>query len=310
MGPRDDSRRAPGSLPAGAFGRALKKAACATERNFCNGCLLRANCAYLYIFERGPENDSPHPFVLVPPLTDRSLYSPGELLDWELVLIGNGIDALAYFIYAFSEMGRNGLGAGKGRYRLSRVDSLRPGASEPVFSEASRTLRDPSPAVTADELLRARSDVFKEPAGSQPSAVSRQRLTIDFLTPTRLKHDNRLTDEPQFHIVIRRLLQRVDDLLKFHHGFRLDLDFPGLVGQAEQVRLIDNKTHWADWERYSNRQETRMKLGGLLGQATYEGQITPFLPFLLLGEWTHLGKNTSFGLGRYRVVTEKECKTQ
>ncbi len=45
-----------------------------------------------------------------------------------------------------------------------------------------------------------------------------------------------------------------------------------------------------------------MKLGGIIGTVTYTGQFTPFLPFILLGEFVHIGKNTTFGLGRYQIA--------
>jgi hypothetical protein len=42
-------------------------------------------------------------------------------------------------------------------------------------------------------------------------------------------------------------------------------------------------------------------LGGVIGEAVLRGDLTPFAELLAAGQWTHLGKNTSFGLGRYRL---------
>jgi hypothetical protein len=43
--------------------------------------------------------------------------------------------------------------------------------------------------------------------------------------------------------------------------------------------------------------------GGLLGQLRLSGPgVAPLWPLIALGQWLNLGKNTSFGLGRYRVV--------
>jgi CRISPR/Cas system endoribonuclease Cas6 (RAMP superfamily) len=44
-----------------------------------------------------------------------------------------------------------------------------------------------------------------------------------------------------------------------------------------------------------------MRFGGLLGSITYEGRFEESLPLLRLGEYIHIGKNTTFGLGRYRL---------
>ncbi|MDI7261613.1 MAG: CRISPR system precrRNA processing endoribonuclease RAMP protein Cas6, partial [Thermodesulfobacteriota bacterium] len=34
----------------------------------------------------------------------------------------------------------------------------------------------------------------------------------------------------------------------------------------------------------------------------FEGDFEPFMPFLLLGEFIHVGKGTSFGLGKYEIM--------
>jgi len=44
-----------------------------------------------------------------------------------------------------------------------------------------------------------------------------------------------------------------------------------------------------------------MKLGGLLGQLHLQGDLAPFTQLLHLGQWLHVGKNASFGLGGYRL---------
>ncbi|MGH8590087.1 MAG: CRISPR system precrRNA processing endoribonuclease RAMP protein Cas6, partial [Gammaproteobacteria bacterium] len=46
--------------------------------------------------------------------------------------------------------------------------------------------------------------------------------------------------------------------------------------------------------------------GGLLGQITYRGDLSPFLPWLALGEWMHIGGKTSFGLGRYTIEPPRQ----
>ena len=47
-----------------------------------------------------------------------------------------------------------------------------------------------------------------------------------------------------------------------------------------------------------------MSLGGLMGSAVYEGDLDSYLPILDFCTKTHLGKQTSFGLGKmeYEVL--------
>ena len=60
-------------------------------------------------------------------------------------------------------------------------------------------------------------------------------------------------------------------------------------------------SRWHDCERYSSRQKGRMAFGGMAGEAECEGPLASFLPSLLFGQWTHAGKNATFGLGRDEV---------
>lgn len=106
--------------------------------------------------------------------------------------------------------------------------------------------------------------------------------------------------------MFRRLLGRLSSLAVFHCGGALDLDFAALIERARAVRLVEDRTRWEDWTRYSSRQDRRMTLGGLVGHAVYEGDLAPFWPFLVFGQWTHVGKNATFGLGRYEIVPSGE----
>jgi CRISPR/Cas system endoribonuclease Cas6 (RAMP superfamily) len=86
----------------------------------------------------------------------------------------------------------------------------------------------------------------------------------------------------------------------------LDLDFGGIIHEAEAVRTVQNDLRWVDWERYSARQDSRMKLGGFTGTVTFEGELDPFISLFQIGEHLHIGKATSFGLGKYQIIDKPE----
>ena len=54
--------------------------------------------------------------------------------------------------------------------------------------------------------------------------------------------------------------------------------------------------------RYSSTQDRKMVLGGIKGFVQLGLIPNQMLPVFLAGELTHIGKNTSFGFGRYSVV--------
>ena len=89
------------------------------------------------------------------------------------------------------------------------------------------------------------------------------QLTVHLLTPTRITHKGQITDQLPFHLFWRRLIGRISALGYFHCGESLDLDFKGLIAQAETVQTVGSKLRWHDWTRYSSRQNQKMQLGGL-----------------------------------------------
>lgn len=75
-----------------------------------------------------------------------------------------------------------------------------------------------------------------------------------------------------------------------------------LVKRAEAVKSVEKLFCWTDWERYSNRQERKMFMGGLTGSVIYEGDFTPFAGIMAMSQQVHVGKNTAFGLGKIKIA--------
>jgi len=281
-----------GSTFRGGFGNIFKKVVCIRSNKDCDTCLLRDRCIYLYIFETPPPAETtvmrkyetaPHPFVIEPFEDTRTTFEPGEPLSFGLVLIGKAIDHLPYFIYTFEELGNSGIGKGRGRYILDAVHTLGD-SSEQIYSSQERKLKGPVQPLTVRES----------------SGGNGHTLSLSFLTPTRIVYEEHLVDHPEFHMMIRNLLRRIAHLSYFHcEGDSSEFDFRGFIQRAMAVTIKEKSIEWYDWERYSARQDTRMKLGGFVGDITFEGDLAEFIPYLQAGEHVHIGKGTSFGLGKY-----------
>lgn len=296
-----------GSTLRGGFGHVFRRICCPTRQRECKGCPLVPQCPYALIFETSPPPDSPalrnleeipRPFVISPPPASTLKYPPGSTFSFEVTLIGKAIAFLPYFIVAFKELGAVGLGRGRGHFSLKQIELLNPfnGNSIRIYSGEDEMVRPVDDKVTLKDC--------RELAPQKLPPLNSSLLTLSFLTPTRLKHQGHLVDRPDFHIVFRALLRRLSSLALFHCGTKLDLDYQGLIAKAQKVELIWNRTRWVEWERFSSRQKEKMFFGGILGEAAYAGDFTPFLPYLVFGQWTHVGKNCTFGLGRYKVKSE------
>lgn len=291
-----------GSALRGGFGQVFRRIAClGSDRNL-GQCLLGARCPYHYIFETPPPANSvvlnkiptvPQPFVIEPPLSEKRVYERGEDLTFHLILIGKALDYFPYFIYSFEELGRVGLGRGKGTYTLETVSWCDAADNAvPLYTSTNKLLVDSYRPLTIAEL-------------SSPTVVS--TLTLTLLTPMRLKYENQLAADCEFHVLFRNLMRRFALLNYFHCDGEFPPDRQDFVEQARAIRTATKNLRWHDWERYSNRTKKRIKLGGLVGEITYCGELTPFLPCLRLGMYTHVGKGTTFGLGQYQLrVTSDE----
>lgn len=279
-----------GSTFRGAFGHTFKRLVCVKRDLDCATCLICDRCVYYYVFETpfsGAEDArgyafAPHPFVVEPPEETREIYEPGDELRVGLVLVGRALDYLPYFIYAFEEMGRRGMGVGRGKAALQRVMA----GGRCIYQTDTGQLEPDYPVC----------------AGPPDGEAVGTRLRLRLHTPIRLKAAGRYTSRLDFALLVRALLRRISDLARFHCGAEVDLDYRPWIERAAEVSAVATTLRWHDWERYSQRQERRMKLGGLVGEVEFAGEWAPFLPLLRLGADLHVGKGTSFGLGRYEIL--------
>jgi CRISPR-associated endoribonuclease Cas6 len=299
-----------GSTFRGGFGYAFKRVVCAVKNKDCPDCLLKEKCIYSYVFETPPPSDTkimrkykaaPHPFVIEPPMEKRRGYKPGDEINFGLTLIGRAIDYLPYFIYTFDELGKLGIGKGKAKYELKTVGAAPCGSpfvngkERIIYDSETKTLKSFEPASLYVDFPTL------EKGGK--GGFSDKQLTLNFLTPTRILYDSQLTIDLEFHILIRNLLRRLSLLYYFHcNGDSSEWDFKGMIENSKQVKVKEKKLRWYDWERYSGRQETRIKMGGFVGEITFEGDIEPFISLIRAGEVLHVGKGTGFGLGKYEVT--------
>ena len=284
-----------GAVFRGAFGNAFRRIVCAVPRTDCAACMLRQKCLYVSIFEPPPPanypdaakfSTAPAPYVLNPPLTNRQAFHPGDLLDFEIVLIGPAIEALPYFVYTFTELGRMGLGSRRGKYDLVKVDLLRGTEARQIYDGRTQILS----AYPPDTLI--------EP---QPEEKGVTALTLYFLTPLRLKIKGDLLTQLTFPLFFDRLAQRLALLASFYNSTAAPPDFSVRLALAQNITVTDDALHWYDWERYSSRQKDTMKFGGLTGRIAFSGDLGAFMPCVRVGQQVNVGQSTTFGLGRYRI---------
>jgi len=273
-----------GSTFRGSFGRTLKKIACVTGLSDCENCLLRHQCAYAYIFETFNQRDERvvRPFVLEPPLTEQRYFPPGSNLSLNLILFGRVLQYLPILVYTFKEMGKQGIGTNRGKFELSKVSTSR----YIVFDRDEQIVHtDFKP-----------QNLFVTPVQSA------EHLRIHFVTPTALKNDGKIKDEIGFLMLLRAIRRRIKSLSVYHNNQSmpdLEIDFE----VAKKIIIRSSSFAPFRWKRYSNRQKQKIDFSGVIGMLELEGDLTPFLPLLRMGEITHIGRGTVYGMGKYVIET-------
>lgn len=224
---------------------------------------------YARIFEptsqgTGPSGfaDSPRPFVFRARHLDGKTVQPGDPFHFDLNLFSLEREVLDYFTRAFAELACEGLGPQRGKAELQRVLGTSP---------ASLDLTPPFPA---------------------PS-----KIRVDFLSPTELKHDDRIAHQPDFPILFARIRDRISTLRALYGPGPLDIDFQGSGLRATSVKMTSCDIRKVEVRRHSSRTGQTHSIGGFVGSAEYEGELAEFLPYLDAARWTGVGRQAVWGKG-------------
>ncbi len=246
------------------------------------------------------------PYTIEPPLRLPPRLEPGASFSFGVSLIGQAVNLFPYLVLAVPEMGRLGLGhvdprqGGRGRFVLRAVSAIDPltGASQPLLTEGARLHLPTLPVETA------RVDEVAHRLAERARANDR-RLTLRFLTPTRLIAESHLVRRPTFEPLFQRLLERVDGLTRYYASQTNDEE-PGLreelVRLARRVEVVEDRTEWVELMSGSRRLGRATPASGFRGAATYRSEDWPrLLPWLLWGQSLHVGKSAVKGDGWYVV---------
>ncbi len=310
-----------GSAIRGALFHALRNRFCMNRgAEECARCPLVATCPVAFLVstldpasDRG--RDVPRPFTVQPPLpgsghpreqAGRLLfrYEPGEPLEFGLTLYARALQLFPYVVLAVDEFGRGGIGRRvrqedgywwRGTLAICEIRAENPltGERRPVLRSGERMVQVPDVPITHDQIAAV-------PA-PPPGAV----VTLRFLTPIRLIRGGALVKAGEFAFrpFFQRLMERLEALTRHFSDTPLVFDDPrGLIAAAEGVAVVENRLRWEEVWSYSTRRRSESPLSGLLGSVSLRAEDwTPFWPWLLWGQFTHVGKDAVKGNGWYEV---------
>jgi hypothetical protein len=130
-----------------------------------------------------------------------------------------------------------------------------------------------------------------------PESAPIPRIRVEFQTPTELKAAGGV-GSGEFSVLLARARDRLSTLRSLYGAGPLDIDFRGLAERARSVKTVRCELRSVAAQRRSSRTGQRHGIGGLIGNAEYEGDLAEFLPYLQAAHWTGVGRHCTWGNGQ------------
>jgi hypothetical protein len=276
-----------GSTLRGAFGRALRRAACVTGQNTCAGCPLRNSCAYGVVFDPAAPAQPLHPsfrdglprYLVQAPALGACQLTAGDSQTFDLLLLPG--------THAHHSLIQHTL------QRTVEQELMQAGLFKLLGTQTSEVPIPPFGGNPAD------------PNNEYNHHQSTAHITLRWLSPLRLQQQGKPVFKPQQLDVpgLVRALQRRH--LQWCQISRQPVpDTQAQTAAANTCTLDTRQLQWHDLQRHSGTQNQKLPLGGLMGSAVLSGPspaLKHLLSLLQLGEQLHVGKETVMGLGRYSL---------
>jgi len=194
----------------------------------------------------------------------------GGLVDFELFLFEESSEKAPYVISALYQAFKE-IGIGKKREKIDFTMSFN---DEVIYDKEFKNF-DNKPLI------------FNE-------VTPKNKCTLNIKTPIRVKENNQFVrDDLNLETILRSI----------NHRYQKIKNLPLTPLQFTPNYKIKNKNlSFIDFARYSNRQKTKMKLGGIMGKIEFDYIDENSYKLLKLGEIIGVGKQVTFGLGSINVI--------
>ncbi len=291
----------PGSSIRKIFLPVFKQLTCENPQIECKKCYKEEKCPFFVAVEsengfHDPDfkryHTPPKPFIFDSPLRKKIFYTKNNKLYFDLILIGKTINYFPYFIATMRQIGEVGIGLNQGKYSLQKILALNlldnTIAGEFDFNSENRNA-DNKWSFSLKELY----DKYE----SEHEDID--EVTVSLVTPLRMKRLGNENWHLYFRTLTKNILTRIANLAIAYCDYNEILHFDNTIYRAGAVKIAKESLLWDDWRNSELRKrKPDSRMGGYYGNITYKGNIKEFWPILRIGEILHVGKNTTFGLGR------------
>jgi hypothetical protein len=119
-------------------------------------------------------------------------------------------------------------------------------------------------------------------------------ITVRFLTPAEIQNGRPTLTELTFEMFIDSLFGRIGNIIDHYTDGEFVLPYALIMRKPFVTAEYDLKP--------AIFQTNGQPINGVLGNVTYTGNITRYLPYIDLGSQIHIGKKTTRACGEYRII--------
>lgn len=277
-----------GSTIRGIMGHCFREFVCHTPDARCIDCVKQYNCSYVHSFSNtGGKGGAINPFVLYPHTQDKTEWRSGDECKFDITLFGYAAEQPQIYMDALLGMAKKGWGSGRIPFELKWVTDSDTGRL--LYADGTIWMRNLTPHAMRIHEGNARA------------------AFISFRTPVRIISGGELFSDLPFHVLMRFLAGRFSLVTQVCTDFVMELELEEMLKMAKQITTISQEWRNVDFTRYSmNQKNHKLELPARIGWALYEGNLTPFVPYLEAGRYLQVGKNTTIGFGNYDVYYDGE----
>lgn len=270
----------------GGIGEMLLRSNCIRDRN-CAVCDFKGECIVrrtMYSqFEEKPEFVTTGESVgyVIECENYQEEFFMGDVLEFQLLLFGKTIVYFSQFVQAVYQLGNVGIGR---EHSLFEIGFIRNTLGKDIL-RGQGICMDQCRVQTLWDYVRHR--LTQNPG---------QECRIRFKTPVTLKYQGEFQQRLSLESFLPAVFRRIYILDCFEN-----LGCGLMTWDEPYPRVLEENSRLMTVRRYSSTQDQKMPLKGIKGEMRLSHIPGELMPALLAGEVLHIGKNTSFGFGKYRV---------
>ncbi|NLH40173.1 MAG: CRISPR system precrRNA processing endoribonuclease RAMP protein Cas6 [Elusimicrobia bacterium] len=272
----------------------IKKNSCPFKSFLCEDCLIKSDCVYYNLFETKVRSlninngknilfDTYKHFILLSE-NKQTYIKSNDIITLNLILFAESIKYLPNIFFSLIEVGKT-VGIGKERAKFFVISLYNNDRKVYDIKESHISF------TTIESYKFDRIEVG-------------EKIKVVFKEPLILKE---MTDEVDFKLLIKLILRRMSLLITYNRKYGLidknkylELKY-SLLKEAESIKLISFNTKNTLDIRFSMSKHKEILFKGKIGEYVYSGNFNNFGRILEIGKIIGVGKNCSFGFGRYII---------